>query len=169
MKIGRLKFTMAKVNYRQATNGRLSLLNRMKRYNLKLNILVTLSLCLTGLIVFGIFHFFHLNQKKLSTDIHLSNPMELEFFETAFKFNKKELDLSNKNVVAGIIPHHLLAADLLAEFFYNLQVKNYETIILIGHNHFNSGNSDIITSNYNWQTPTVLRPLIALILIKFMV
>ncbi|MFH1891039.1 MAG: AmmeMemoRadiSam system protein B [Candidatus Kuenenbacteria bacterium] len=125
----------------------------MKKYNLKLNILIILSLCLTGLIVFGIFYFLRLGQKKSSENIHSSNPIELEFFETAFKFNKKELDLSNKNVAAGIIPHHLIAADLAAEFFYHLGDKDYETIILLGPNHFNSGNSDIITSNYNWQTP----------------
>ena len=89
------------------------------------------------------------SQKK----IHLSNPAELEFFETAFKFDKRELDLSDKDVAAGIIPHHLLAADLVAEFFYNLQGKDYETVVLIGPNHFNAGEADFITSSYNWQTP----------------
>lgn len=122
----------------------------MRKFNLKSNISAVLGLCLAGLIIFGIFYFY---QNKLSENIHLSSPIELDFFETAFKFNKKGFYSSNKDIVAGIIPHHLIAADLVAEFFYNLRDKEYETVILIGPNHFNSGDSDMIVSQYNWQTP----------------
>jgi len=86
-------------------------------------------------------------------NIHSANPAGLEFYETAFKFKKIESDLSGKDVVAGIIPHHLLAADLIAEFFNNLEGENYDTVILIGPNHFDTGNSGMITSGYDWQTP----------------
>ena len=60
--------------------------------------------------------------------------------------------MKNKNVVGGIIPHHLLAGDLIAEFFSNFE-NDYDTVILIGPNHFSAGNSKIISSSYNWQTP----------------
>ncbi len=128
----------------------------MKKNNWKLNISIILSLCFTGLIVFGVFYFIDFYKypaQESPQNYHLSNPTGLNFYETASRFNKKEIDLSEKEVVAGVIPHHLLAADLIAEFFYNLKIKNYEAVILIGPNHYNEGNSDIITSSYDWQTP----------------
>ncbi|PIR66671.1 MAG: AmmeMemoRadiSam system protein B, partial [Parcubacteria group bacterium CG10_big_fil_rev_8_21_14_0_10_36_14] len=125
----------------------------MKGYKLKLNILTILGLCFAGLIIFCAIYFLFLSWEKTRSNLHLSNPIELDFFETAFKFNKKELKLEDKNIVAGIIPHHLLAADLIAEFFYNLRDGDYDIVILIGPNHFNTGDSEIITSSYNWQTP----------------
>lgn len=122
----------------------------MRKYNLKL---IILSLLLAGLTIFILLYFSIQREAEMMEKIHLSNPIEKDFFETAFKFNKKDLDLSNVEVVAGIIPHHLLAADLIAEFFYNLRFKEYEAIILLGPNHFNAGDSDIIISGYDWQTP----------------
>ncbi|MDD3190834.1 MAG: AmmeMemoRadiSam system protein B [Candidatus Pacebacteria bacterium] len=76
-----------------------------------------------------------------------------DFFETTFRFQSKEVDVSNKDIVAGIIPHHLLAADMIAEFFKNLEDKDYDTIVLIGPNHSNLGENKTITSSYDWQTP----------------
>jgi len=125
----------------------------MKKSNLRLYPLILLSLCFTGLIVFSALYLLGIEKNKSVKSAHLSKPMELNFFETAFKFNKRKLDFSDKEIIAGIIPHHLLAADLIAEFFYNLRNKNYDTIILIGPNHFNDGSSPIITSGYDWQTP----------------
>jgi hypothetical protein len=124
----------------------------MAKFNSKIIILTILSLCFTGLIFVG-FYFYYQTPKNEEKKTHSSNPMDLEFFEIVFKFKKNELDFSKKDVVAGIIPHHLLAADLIAEFFYNLGEKKYDTIILIGPNHFDAGDSEIITSTYDWQTP----------------
>ena len=93
------------------------------------------------------------------TEFHSANPNDKEFFETAYGFAGKKIDLLGKQVVAGIIPHHLLAADLIADFFYNLEGANYDTVVLIGPNHFLVGQSNLITSGYNWQTPYgVLEP-----------
>ncbi|MFA4941079.1 MAG: AmmeMemoRadiSam system protein B [Patescibacteria group bacterium] len=124
----------------------------MVKFNSKIIILTILSLCFTGLIFVG-FYFYHQIPKNEEKKTHSSAPADLEFFETVFKFKKNELNLSGKEVVAGIIPHHLLAADLIAEFFYNLQEKKYNTIVLIGPNHFDAGDSGMITSAYGWQTP----------------
>jgi len=86
-------------------------------------------------------------------EFHSAQPNDREFFETAYSFIDQKSILTDKPVVAGIIPHHLLAADLIANFFHNLEGKNYDTVILLGPNHFLTGQSDIITSAYDWQTP----------------
>jgi len=82
-----------------------------------------------------------------------SSGKEMGFFETAFKFKKNEINFKDREVVGGIIPHNLLAADLIADFFHNIKDKDYDTVILIGSNRYSAGNSDIITSSYDWQTP----------------
>jgi len=125
----------------------------MKRHIQKPHVILLLSLCFAGLILFCVFSFLSPAAQKPKNNIHVSRPSGLEFFENAFRFDKKEFDASQKKVVAGIIPHHLLAADLLADFFYHLNDKEYGTVIVIGPNHFNRGNFDIITSGYDWQTP----------------
>jgi len=129
----------------------------MKKNNFALYFLILLNLSLAGFIALKIFCS---DSGKVTPQIsiHQSSPAELEFFETAFKFSKKEFPLTDKKVTAGIIPHHLLAADLIAEWFYNLRASTYETVILIGPNHFNRGDSDIIISAYDWQTPYGILP-----------
>jgi AmmeMemoRadiSam system protein B len=84
---------------------------------------------------------------------HYSNPSDIEFFETTYQFRGDEIDLSDLDVFSGIIPHHLLAGDLIANFFSNLEGKDYDLIVLIGPNHFSSGKSEAISSVYNWETP----------------
>jgi len=118
---------------------------------------VILSLSLTGLIIFVLFFLPPIKKvEKIyeqKNNFHLAIPNDLDFYEMAYRFKKKNIDLSNKKVIGGIIPHHLLAADLIAEFFSNFKSIDYDTVILIGPNHFLAGNADIITSAYDWQTP----------------
>lgn len=126
----------------------------MKFNNLKASIILSLSLI--GLIVL-LFLSLTLKETKNITEqkdnFHFANPNNIDFYETAYKFKKKKINFKNKNAIGGIIPHHLLAADLIAEFFSNLENFDYETIVLIGPNHFLAGDADIITSAYNWKTP----------------
>ena len=56
-------------------------------------------------------------------------------------------------VRGGIIPHHLLASDIIAEFFQRLSIQQIKRIVLIGPNHNELGRSDIISSFYDWDTP----------------
>ena len=86
-------------------------------------------------------------------NFHLASPLDKEFYETTYLFKREKRDLTDTKVVAGIIPHHLLAGDLIANFFSNLETKDYDLIILIGPNHFDRGEGKIISSNYSWLTP----------------
>jgi len=124
-------------------------------------IYLALSLSLIGLIAFLIVSSFlgihlvngNVKNKIAVKNFHQAEPSQLSFYETAYKFFKEKIDIENKTVIGGIIPHHLLAADIIADFFSNLSGRNYDTIVLLSPNHFQQGKSKIITSNLNWQTP----------------
>lgn len=87
-----------------------------------------------------------------SDNFHFAKPDKRSFYETAYRFTDKKINLQDQNVIGGIIPHHLLAADLIAELFSNF-TSDYDTVILIGPNHFFAGQAEIISSAYDWQTP----------------
>jgi AmmeMemoRadiSam system protein B len=97
---------------------------------------------------------------KIKTEIkfHSANPAELSFYEDLYKYPKQKIDFSSAPV-AGVIPHHLLAGDLIAEFFSNLESYNYDTIVLLGPNHFSAGTGKIISSAEDWQTPYGVLPV----------
>jgi len=82
------------------------------------------------------------------------NAMQFErgFYDTAFSFAHND-GFSEKNIVAAIVPHHLLAADLVARIFQGLKEQKYDTIILLSPNHFLAGSGKIITTREDWQTP----------------
>ncbi|MFY9499002.1 MAG: AmmeMemoRadiSam system protein B [Tepidanaerobacteraceae bacterium] len=55
-------------------------------------------------------------------------------------------------VYGAVVPHHLLARELIGEVFAKLGQRPPTQIILLGPNHQNLGNK-ILTSSLAWQTP----------------
>lgn len=59
-------------------------------------------------------------------------------------------------LAAGMIPHHLLASDMIAGFF-TLAAQNpdgYDTVLLVSPSHFPENcRSDVVTSSSGWDTP----------------
>ena len=54
----------------------------------------------------------------------------------------------------GVVSHHLLAKDLIADFFRRLSVEcQPTTIVLIGPNHRSRGRDPIASSALSWKTP----------------
>lgn len=87
------------------------------------------------------------------TGCHEAQPGDRDFYEMAFAFPGRDLGLAGQETVAGVIPHHLLAADLVADFFRNLSGRDYDLVVLVGPNHFVAGEAEVITSAYDWETP----------------
>ena len=86
-----------------------------------------------------------------SVQYQYSAPWDKNLFESFFD-NKREI--SNINTIKGaIVPHHLTAGYMPATLFDYLKNQNPSTIVLVGPNHFNRGNSNIITSDLDWKTP----------------
>lgn len=74
------------------------------------------------------------------------------FFSGVTKANAKGTPFSYQ-ITGGIVPHHLFASDLLADFFQRLSDQNPQTVILIGPNHREAGNFKALSSMYAWATP----------------
>lgn len=52
----------------------------------------------------------------------------------------RETDIKEISIAAGVVPHHLLAKDLIEDFFsYIASKEKPETIILLSPDHFNTG------------------------------
>ena len=64
-------------------------------------------------------------------------------------------DIASKRVIGGVVPHHLLASDFLAEFFQltAAQSNSPKIILLLSPNHFESGAANIQTADLLWHTP----------------
>ena len=65
----------------------------------------------------------------------------------------KAQDYQADTISAGIVPHHLLAGELIASFFktVNATEKGIDTVVIIGPNHKGSG-ADISLADCGWQT-----------------
>jgi AmmeMemoRadiSam system protein B len=86
---------------------------------------------------------------------HQAEPSELAFYEKAFAFLSKgpvQAPLSGQ-AVAGVVPHHLLAADIIARFYEGLRKEDPEIILLLGPNHYDQGDTAVLTSDLDWATP----------------
>jgi poly-gamma-glutamate synthesis protein (capsule biosynthesis protein) len=65
----------------------------------------------------------------------------------------KEVLVPDENRVYGaIMPHHLIVKDKMKEFLAGLKKYDYQTVVLIGPNHFERGHSSVITSDQSWAT-----------------
>ncbi len=125
----------------------------MKRFTI--SIFLISSLLAVGLIYFSEIEPTAITGKyvKVTKAYHSAEPNDKEFYDTVYSFNKNMLDLEGRKPVAGIVPHHLLAGDMIAEFYENLKEHEYDTVVMLGPNHFMSGEAELITSIYDWQTP----------------
>jgi AmmeMemoRadiSam system protein B len=86
--------------------------------------------------------------------VHADRVIQPELVQV-FPSDEKTKIFVEKQVVGGVVPHHLLAAASLAEFFSALSnSKNPPaTIIIIGPNHAETGKGRVITGKYAWGTP----------------
>lgn len=84
-----------------------------------------------------------------TTNYHLACP----FSKAVYQKNKEAEIKENEKLQAQgiIIPHHLLARDLIISTLENIK-QDYQTIILVGPNHFDYGNNNIQTSHLLWKT-----------------
>lgn len=59
---------------------------------------------------------------------------------------------NNGRIAGGVVPHHLLAANMIAEFFQTLSEEPPETLIVIAPNHRRIGLKGLHTSRLDWRT-----------------
>jgi len=74
------------------------------------------------------------------------------YFGIATFFNSQPHDTPDKNidvVVGGIVPHHLVADEIIKKLFSTIGSQNPKTIILISPDHWGVAKSNLITTKKN--------------------
>lgn len=98
----------------------------------------------------------------LKTWLVFSAPHELSPDTIPAQFDDKALFLSpivqniattsTSNIHGLIVPHHLLARDLIAQGYSHTREQNYEVIVLLSPDHFTLGETNITTTRKNFAT-----------------
>ena len=141
------------INKIPSTKSQISMKSQITK---KIFILITLILLVlqAGLVYFCLnFDKIFLSDKKEELPKHFSYFSKQEFYDEAYSQAANEIIFPDKKVYAGIIPHHLIVKDKIAAFFLGLENYDYKTVVLIGPNHFEKGNSNVILSQAKWSTP----------------
>lgn len=88
--------------------------------------------------------------------LYNSKNIECLYYNTRDFINIPDYERAqNVGTVRGcIVPHHLLAKDLIHEVFQNVSKDKYKTVVLIGPDHESIEKGKIFTTLSNWQTPT---------------
>lgn len=125
----------------------------------KLTKIVTVALMLVlSLFSISIFN----NNKDTNTidevDTYLFNGnknIECLYYNTTDFINIKKYELKKDigTIHGCIVPHHLLAKDLIHEVFQNVCKNKYKTVVLIGPDHESINKGKIFTTLSDWQTP----------------
>lgn len=63
------------------------------------------------------------------------------------------LDTEDRRVFGGIVPHHLIVADRIADWYGRLRNQKVKTVVVVGPNHFGAGSGDVLSSRGDWVTP----------------
>src|SRR3989338_2783524 len=86
--------------------------------------------------------------------LHYAPYSDKEFFETAFQNIPQDTPILPASVIQGlVVPHHLLAAPLIAQTMSRVTSNEKITVVLISPNHFSAGSAPVLASLYDWQTP----------------
>lgn len=79
---------------------------------------------------------------------------EKDFFKSVMAVeNMKAEPFDNTSpIIGGVVPHHLLAANMIAEFFQLISQDPPATIVVIAPNHRRIGMTGLHTSSLDWRT-----------------
>jgi len=73
-------------------------------------------------------------------------------FQKGIAENKKQIQIQDK-IRGAIMPHHLIPSFIIASIFKSISEQNIETIILLSPNHYDIGDTPVVTSKISWETP----------------
>lgn len=78
---------------------------------------------------------------------------EKDHFYEGVLYAKEHVRTNESRIVGGIVPHHLLPSFIIADFFSRITIQKPSTIIVIGPNHYEAGEHQVLSSDFDWQTP----------------
>src|SRR3990167_7631589 len=91
-------------------------------------------------------------QTRIEVEVNTRTYFDEKTFMKGIEYAKNQKTFSEK-VFGGIIPQHQLPGFIIAQFFKGLKNQKPKTIILLGPNHYETGNFYALTSNNSWPTP----------------
>lgn len=83
---------------------------------------------------------------------HSSYIMDKSVYE-GFAQSANATSTAEEKIVAGVVPHHLIAGKYISGFFAKLRKQNPEVVVIIGPNHPQAGANAIVSGLYDWNTP----------------
>lgn len=108
-------------------------------------------------ILFGIFFVVVFNKKtptKVSPTTKVNEVIyydEKSFTQGVSMAEKNTQSLQYK-VRGGVVPHHLVASYMIADFFKKISSQKPETLVIVGPNHDEVGEYKVLTSLGSWNT-----------------
>ena len=90
------------------------------------------------------------SQKTIEVPVYVDQNLFYSSIDNTKKYEEKKF----VDVRGGILPHHDLVSDLIADFFQKLsESAEPKTFIILGPNHLDVGLSPAISGRVVWQTP----------------
>lgn len=86
-----------------------------------------------------------------TTDLHQAYSMDKGFYDIFF-IGQQQKEKIKEPVFSAVLPHHLIAGQVIGSFFNSLEDQDFDTIVIVGPNHKQLGNA-IISDGQAWQTP----------------
>ena len=113
--------------------------------------------CLLGLASFGLWQQYGTRVSSTTSkidDTQVTLPVNF-FMPERFWAGVEQTKTQNQShhIYAALVPHHLLAGNLISEIFSKLQSQDINTIIIVGPNHYEAGNNNLQANNTSWDTP----------------
>jgi AmmeMemoRadiSam system protein B len=93
----------------------------------------------------------HYNENDFMWSVNDRSPASDQLFDIISDADSR--DAGAGTIMGGVVPHHLLARRLIAEFFRELAEDPPETVIVIGPNHKLDGIGKVQVSSADWGTP----------------
>lgn len=112
------------------------------------NVIATI---LAGLIILNSSQYAKVKNYEVTNTIECIHFEKEEFIKAKKESEAYEV---NNQIYGAIIPHHLLASDMIADMMKTLENRDIKKILLIAPNHKGIGGKQaILTTSKNWETP----------------
>ena len=89
-------------------------------------------------------------QKNKNPVIDITGKFEAENFIRAVDLKGESFAKCDGKMLGAVVPHHMVGGKFIADFFS--QVHDIDTVVVVGPNHFEKGDSPIITADSDWKT-----------------
>ncbi len=120
-----------------------------------MNKIIRTILTLFLIMIIIVYTFSNSEEQNETFNLNGKENIQCLYFDPLNFIDIKQFDLYTHGAVirGSILPHHLLASDLIHQVFQNIKIHSYETVVLIGPDHESILMGKVFTTLKDWQTP----------------